>query len=140
MANQNAYITRQPRESMRQGREGVQSSSSSIPASFAWGERVEEEPHSQRSSSEGDSPRRGRRPPSYFNDFKVDIPECEGKLDSNEFLEWMQTIERIFEYKEILEDKTVKLIALTLRMYASLWWTNLLTKRVRQGKGKIWTW
>ena len=31
-------------------------------------------------------------------------------------------------------------MALKLRKYASLWWTNLLTKRVRQGKGKIRTW
>jgi len=43
----------------------------------------------------------------------------------------MQTVERIFEYKEILEDKKVKLVALKLRKYASLWWTNLLTKRAR---------
>jgi len=34
----------------------------------------------------------------------------------------------------------VKLVALKLRKYASLWWTNLLAKRVRQGKGKIRTW
>jgi len=34
----------------------------------------------------------------------------------------------------------VKVIALKLRKYASLWWTNLLTKRARQGKGKIRTW
>jgi len=46
-------------------------------------------------------------------------------------------VERIFEYKEILENKKVKLVALELRKYASLWWTNLLTKRLRQGKGKI---
>ena len=52
----------------------------------------------------------------------------------------MQTVERIFEFKEIPEDKKVKLVALKLQKYASLWWTNLLTKRVRQGKGKIRTW
>jgi len=52
----------------------------------------------------------------------------------------MQTVERIFEYKEIPEDKMVELVALKLRKYSSLWWTKLLTKRVRQGKGKIRTW
>ena len=46
-------------------------------------------------------PMRGRRPSSYFNDFKVDIPEYEGKLEPDKFLERMQTVERIFEYKEI---------------------------------------
>jgi len=33
----------------------------------------------------------------------------------------MQTVERIFEYKEISEDKKVKLVALKIRKYASLW-------------------
>jgi len=80
------------------------------------------------------------RQSSNSNDFKIDILEFEGKLDLDDFVEWMQTVERIFEFKEISEDKKVKLIALKLRKYASLWWTNLLTKRVRQGKGKIRTW
>jgi len=52
----------------------------------------------------------------------------------------MQTVERILEFKDIAEDKKVKLLALKLRKYTSLWWTNLLTKRVRQGKGKIRAW
>ena len=62
----------------------------------------------------------GEWPSSDFNDFKVDILEFEGKLDPNEFLEWMQTVKRIFEYKEILAEKKVKLVALKLRKYASL--------------------
>ena len=35
------------------------------------------------------------------NEFKVEIPEFEGKLDPDEFIEWLQTVERIFEFKEI---------------------------------------
>jgi len=34
----------------------------------------------------------------------------------------------------------VKLVALRLRKYASLWWTNLCAKRVREQKSKIKTW
>jgi len=34
----------------------------------------------------------------------------------------------------------VKLIALRLRKYASLWWTNLNAKRTRETKTKINTW
>ena len=49
-------------------------------------------------------------------------------------------MERAFEFKEIPEDQKVKLVALKLRSFASLWWTNLLAKRARQGKGKIRTW
>jgi len=29
-----------------------------------------------------------------FNDFKVEIPELEGKLDPKEFLDWMHTVEQ----------------------------------------------
>jgi len=65
-------------------------------------------------------PRRGRRPSSHFNAFKVEIPEFEGKLDPDDFLEWMQTVERIFDYKEIPKNKNAKLVALKLRKYASL--------------------
>jgi len=38
-------------------------------------------------------------------------------------LEWLHIVERIFDYKEVPEDKKVKLVALKLRKYASLWWT-----------------
>jgi len=37
--------------------------------------------------------RRGARPTFNSNDFKVEIPEFEGKLDPDEFLEWLQTVE-----------------------------------------------
>ena len=32
--------------------------------------------------------------------------------------------QRAFEFKEIPEDKKVKLVALKLRSFASLWWTS----------------
>jgi len=54
------------------------------------------------------------------NDIRVEIPKFEGKHDPDEFLELLHTIEHIFEYKEVSEDKKVKFIALRLRKYASL--------------------
>jgi len=123
MANQNAYLRRQLGDSLKQKRRELRSSSSSRPPGSAR-EGEEEEPQTCGSSSEGDSPRhpmRGRRHSSNFNDFKVDISEFEGKLDPDDFLEWIQTFESIFDYKEIPEDKKVKLITLKLRKYASLW-------------------
>jgi len=45
-------------------------------------------------------------------DFKVEILEFEGRLDPDEFLEWLQTVKRVFEYKDIPKDKKVKLVAL----------------------------
>jgi len=89
-------------------------------------------------SSEEDTIRRpqGKRK-SNFGDFKVNIPESEGQLDSDHFLDWLQTVERLFDYKDISDDKKVQLVALKLRKYASTWWANLVAKRVRKEKGKI---
>jgi len=99
--------------------------------------------HNIDSSSE-DEPLRMTRPEPRFqantNDFKVEIPEFEGKLDLEDFLDWLHTGERVFEYKDVQQDKKVKLVALRLRNYASLWWTNLCAKRVRERKSKIRTW
>ena len=77
------------------------SSSSRRSSSARGGKEKEEEPYLGSSSGE-DSPRFIRREPrhphTHFNEFKVDIPEFEGKLDPDDFLEWLQTVERVFEY------------------------------------------
>ena len=70
----------------------------------------------------------------------MDIPEFEGQLDPHHFLDWLQIVERVFEYKDISDDKKVKLVALKLRKYAAIWSANLVATRVRKGKGKIRTW
>jgi len=56
------------------------------------------------------------------------------------FLDWLQNVERIFEFKDILEGKKVKLVPLKLRKYAFIWLSNVVSKRVRKGKEKIKTW
>ncbi|VFQ86099.1 unnamed protein product, partial [Cuscuta campestris] len=74
------------------------------------------------------------------SDFKVEIPTFDGKDDPDDFIEWLETIEHVFDYTEVLDDKKVKLVALKFRGYASTWWTNTTTKRKREGKAAIKTW
>jgi len=106
--------------------------------------RSEEEASNALSFSEDDVPfertRSVARPTFKSNDFKVEILEFEAKLDPDEFLEWLQTVEWIFENKDIPEDRRLELVALRLRKYATLWWTNLNAKRTRERKSKINTW
>jgi len=61
----------------------------------------------------------------------------EDKLDLDEFLDWLQTMERAFDYKDIFYHKRIKLIALKLRKYASTWWANVLSKGAKKDKGMI---
>ncbi|KAK0587640.1 hypothetical protein LWI29_026225 [Acer saccharum] len=71
---------------------------------------------------------------------KVEIPEFEGKMQPDEFIEWLNTVDRIFEYQEVPEHRKVKLVAIKLRKHASFWWENLKKQRDREGRSKILTW
>ena len=66
---------------------------------------------------------------------KVDVPEFDGKTQGDTFLDWLFTVERIFEFKEFAEEKKVDVPG-----YASLWWENLKRERVREGRRPIETW
>ena len=59
------------------------------------------------SSSSTNTNRRQHRFPTrnQFNDFKVNIPKFEGCLQLDEFVDWLHTVERVFELKEILDDQ-----------------------------------
>jgi len=61
-------------------------------------------------------------------------------MDPDSFLDWLRTVERVFDYKDVPHEKKVKLMALKLRKYASIWWANLVAKRARKGKAKIRSW
>ncbi|VFQ80058.1 unnamed protein product, partial [Cuscuta campestris] len=74
------------------------------------------------------------------SDFKVDIPAFEGKNDPDEFLEWLETVERVFDFKDVSDEKKVKIVALKFQKYASTCWTNTCTKRRRNDKEPVSTW
>ncbi|KAJ9551630.1 hypothetical protein OSB04_015675 [Centaurea solstitialis] len=95
--------------------------------------------HGEDSSSSG-SVNKGGAGSWHPNDIKFDISEYDGKLDPDEFVEWLRTVERVFDYKQTTEDNKVKIVALKLRKYASTWWSNTCLKRERAGKEKIRTW
>jgi len=61
-------------------------------------------------------------------------------LNPDDFLDWLSAAERVFKHKEVPDDKKVKLVALKLRKYASIWLSNVLTKRARKGKSEIRSW
>eukprot|EP00262_Sarcandra_glabra_P000201 TRINITY_DN10288_c0_g1_i2.p1 TRINITY_DN10288_c0_g1~~TRINITY_DN10288_c0_g1_i2.p1 ORF type:complete len:127 (-),score=28.92 TRINITY_DN10288_c0_g1_i2:89-469(-) len=46
---------------------------------------------------------------------KIEIPEYHGNMRGDDFLDWMDTIDRIFYYKEVAEECKVKLIAMKLK-------------------------
>ncbi|GJX23196.1 zinc finger, CCHC-type containing protein [Tanacetum coccineum] len=95
--------------------------------------------HGDESPSNG-SINKGGQGGWHPNDIKVDSPEYDGKLDLDEFVEWLQTVERVFEYKHTMEENKVKIVSVKLCKYASTWWSNTCLKRERSGKEKIKSW
>ena len=108
LKNENEYLQKQLGDNMKQKYKALES-----PARSIHGE--EEASKLISSSSEDKPPRRNRgarRTPNNSNDFKIEIPKFEGTLDPDEFLDWLYTIEGIFDYKDIPKDKKVKLVTL----------------------------
>lgn len=42
---------------------------------------------------------------SQQHDFKIDLSEFDGSMDLDEFVDWLQTVEKIIEYKDIPLDR-----------------------------------
>ncbi|PWA58333.1 reverse transcriptase domain-containing protein [Artemisia annua] len=71
---------------------------------------------------------------------KVEIPEFAGKAHLDDFIEWLSTVERVFDLRDIPESLKVKVVATRLRQHASLWWDHVKKQRVLAGKSKVQTW
>ena len=71
--------------------------------------------------------RRGEREDRVRFNPKVEIFDFEGRMQPEEFVDWLNTVERIFEYGDAPENNKVKLVAIIkLKKHASLWWENLM--------------
>lgn len=71
---------------------------------------------------------------------RIDIPEFHGSLQPEEFVDWLNYVEEVLEFKEVPEDRIVSLVATRFRGRASAWWRQLKATRSRQGKNKITVW
>ncbi|EEF47875.1 conserved hypothetical protein [Ricinus communis] len=58
-------------------------------------------------------------------------------LQAEEFLDWLAMVEEILDFKGVLEDKRVPLVATRLRGRATAWWQQSKLTRARLEKDKI---
>nr|KAJ0213659.1 hypothetical protein LSAT_V11C400158930 [Lactuca sativa] len=71
-------------------------------------------------------------------DIKVtELPKFVGGTDLERYLEWEIKIERMFEFKDLNNEKCCKYAILKFSGGASLWFEGLKTKRTREEKEKI---
>jgi hypothetical protein len=71
---------------------------------------------------------------------KMEVPMYEGNLNVEEFLDWISSLDKYFDYEEIDDEKKVKHVVTRLKGHATLWWDELQADRRRKGKSKIKSW
>jgi hypothetical protein len=54
-------------------------------------------------------------------DLKANILMYEGRIQPNEFIDWLNTVEHVFDYQNILNEEKVKIIAIKLKKHTSIW-------------------
>ena len=70
---------------------------------------------------------------------QVHISEFDGDMEAEEFLDWVDSIESCFEWKEP-EERKVKLMGAKLRGPASTWCKHYQNDCENRGKGKVRRW
>jgi hypothetical protein len=71
---------------------------------------------------------------------KMEVPMYEGNLNVEELLDWINSLDKYFDYEEIDDEKKVKHVVTRLKGHATLWWDELQDDRRRKGKSKIKSW
>ena len=66
-----------------------------------------------------------RNEPRLDYNFKVEIPKFQGSPKSEDFVDWLNTVERMFDCYEVMDEKKVKLVVIRLKGRAFSWWEQL---------------
>ncbi|GKD48756.1 hypothetical protein Tco_1277732 [Tanacetum coccineum] len=83
---------------------------------------------------------RYREDPIRNMGLKIEIPEFTGKVHLDDFINWLSTVERVFDKRDIPDKLKVKLVAIKLRQHTLLWWDHVTKRRRIEGKLKVETW
>ena len=59
------------------------------------------------------------------DNIKIKIPPFRGTSSPEEYLEWVQRVEKIFKGQDHTKASKVKLATLEFTDYANLWWENV---------------
>ncbi|CAA7053553.1 unnamed protein product [Microthlaspi erraticum] len=72
--------------------------------------------------------------------FRHDIHEFSGSLNPEEFIDWLNMVEEILEFKQVPDEMRVTLVATRFKSRAMAWWQQLKESRRRVNKPRIATW
>ncbi|PKI51804.1 hypothetical protein CRG98_027804 [Punica granatum] len=103
--------------------------------------QVEDEPDQEDELPEEEAlpvPRREQR--GIGNNLNLKIPQFKGTSSPEDYLEWVQRVDKVFEYYEYSEAQKCQLAALEFTDYANLWWENIKAQRRKDREDMIRSW
>ena len=68
------------------------------------------------------------------------VPVYQGGLNPEELIDWINSMEKFFDYEETEDEKKVKFAITKLKGQAALWWDGVQAERKRLGKQPIKNW
>ena len=68
------------------------------------------------------------------------VPIYQGGLNPEELMNWINNMEKFFDYEEMEDEKKVKFAVRKLKGHAMLWWDGVQAERRRLGKQPIKNW
>ena len=71
---------------------------------------------------------------------KDDVPFYSGSFDPEELIDWINTMNKHFDYAEVKEDRKVRFVVTRLIGHASLWWDGVQEERILKKKSNINRW
>jgi len=71
---------------------------------------------------------------------KTEVPIYEGGLNPEELIDWINGMEKFFDYEETEDEKKIKFVVNKLKVHATLWWDGVQVERKRLGKQPIKNW
>ncbi|KAF7144212.1 hypothetical protein RHSIM_Rhsim05G0179000 [Rhododendron simsii] len=71
---------------------------------------------------------------------QVHVPDFEGKLNTNEYCDWTESLEAFFDWRDLSDERKVQFVATKLKGHALIWWQQYQCSRVRKGVPKVSTW
>ena len=68
---------------------------------------------------------------------KIEVSSFAGGMNLEEMVDWINEMNKCFDYEEMSEDKKVKFAVTKLKGHATLWWDGVQVERRRVGKQPI---
>ena len=65
---------------------------------------------------------------------RPEITVYKGDLNPEELIDWINDMEKFFDYEEMEDEKKVKFAVTKLKGHAALWWDGVQVERRRLGK------